>query len=92
MGLHGFMRDIFTHVSSLQITVKVLYFAVFPMNVISLKFNFVDFVFLILLQCTAKMLAENLISRKQFIREIREIYPRQNFGFYSILPHGENSQ
>ena len=37
----------------LLITVKTLYFAVFPMNIISLEFNFVDFVFVTLLQCTA---------------------------------------
>ena len=48
------------------------------MNVISLEFNFVDFVFVILLQCAAKMFPWYLISRKQFMRKICEINLTQN--------------
>ena len=59
-------------------TVKALYFVVFSMNVTSWEFNFADFVFIILLQCTAKMFVWYLISRKQFIQEIREINPMKN--------------
>ena len=55
-----------------------IYFAVFPMNVIFLEFNFTDFAFVTLLQCTAKMFVWYLTSRKQFICEIREINPTQN--------------
>ena len=54
----------------------VLYFAVFPMNVSSLEFNFADFE---LLYCynpyTAKTFMGYLISRKQFIHKIN---PTQN--------------
>ena len=63
---------------SKQHTVKALHFAVFPMNVISLGFNFVDFAFATVIQCTAKMFTWCLILRKQFIREIRKINPLQN--------------
>ena len=58
-----------------HIAVQALYFAVFPMNVILLAFNFADFAFITLLQGTAKMLPWHLISRKQFIRKIN---PTQN--------------
>ena len=48
------------------------------MNVSLLEYNFVDFAFVTLLQCTAKMFAWYLILRKQFIHEIHEINPTQN--------------
>ena len=59
-------------------TVKALHLVVFPMNVTSWEFNFADFVFIILLQCTAKVFVWYLISLKQFIQEIREINPMKN--------------
>ena len=65
-------------------TVKALYFAVFPMNMISLEFNFEDFAFVTLLKCTAKMFVCYLISRKQVMREICEINPTQNLRLGSI--------
>ena len=37
------------------------------MNVISLEFNFADYAFVTLLQCTAKMFSRYLILQKQFI-------------------------
>ena len=74
-------------------TVKALYFAgiifmVFPMNIISLEFNFTDFASVALLQCTANMFACYLILRKQFIREIHEINPMQILFF--TVNHFEN--
>ena len=57
---------------------RVLYFAVFPMTVSSLEFNFADFEFVTLLQYTAKMLTWYLILWKQFAREIRKINPTWN--------------
>ena len=58
------------------------------MNVILLEFNFTDFAFVTWIQCTAKMFAWYLISRKQFIRETREINPKQNLRLlqYQALP------
>ena len=58
------------------------------MKAISLEFNFVDFAFVTLLQCTAKMFTWYLISRKQFKREIREINPTQTLRplQYQALP------
>ena len=50
-------------------------FVVFPMKVTSLEFDFTDFAFVTLLQCTAKMFLCYLISRKQLVREIN---PTQN--------------
>ena len=55
------------------------------MNVISLEFDFTDFAFVTLLQCTAKMFTWYLISRKQFIREIREINPTENLRLSQYL-------
>ena len=61
------------------------------MNVSSLVFNFVDFVFVTLLQCTAKMFVLYLISQKRFIREIN---PTQNlrllqyFVYYLLTWYG----
>ena len=54
---------------------RVLYFAVFPMNVSSLKFNFADFEFATLLQHAAETLAWYLILRKQFVHEICKMNP-----------------
>ena len=49
------------------------------MNVISLEINFSEFVFVTLLQCTAKlMFVWYIISRQQFLREIHEVTPTQN--------------
>ena len=56
----------------------VLYFAVFPMNVILLEFNFVTF-----LQCTAKMFTWYFIARKQFIREINPIQNLRLLQYFS---------
>ena len=55
------------------------------MNDISLEFNFADFVFVTLLQCTAKMFAWYFISQKQFIREICKINPTQNFKAFTVV-------
>ena len=48
------------------------------MNISFLEFNFVDFEFVTLLQCTTKTFAWYLISQKQFICEIHKINPTQN--------------
>ena len=55
------------------------------MNVISLEFNFADFVFVTLLQYTAKMFTWYLISQKQFIREIRKLNPTQNLRLLQLI-------
>ena len=57
---------------------RVLYFAVFPMNTTLLKFNFQDLGFVTLLQYMAKMFVWYLSLRKQFVREIRKINPTRN--------------
>ena len=62
--------------------VDFIYFAVFPMNVILLEFNFADSE---LLQCSAKTFACYLISRKQFIHEICEINPMRNLRLLQYL-------
>ena len=53
-------------------------FCGFPHERYFVGFNFMDFAFVPLLQCTAKMFAWYIISGKEFIREIREINPTQN--------------
>ena len=57
------------------------------MNIISLEFNFADLAFVTLLQCTGKMFAWYLISRKQSRHEIGEINPTQNLKLlqYKVL-------
>ena len=56
------------------------------MNVITMEFNFIDFAFVTLLQCIAKMFMWYLILQKKFVREIREINQHLTFNcteFYS---------
>ena len=73
-NMEGFTAHVTSSLNCLLHAVKALCFTVFPMNIISLEFNFTDFFpFVTLLQCTAKMFGWYLISLKQFTREIRKI-------------------
>ena len=59
-------------------TIKAVYFAVFPMNVSSLEYNFADFELLHHHNALPKCLRGILFLRKEFIREICEINPMRN--------------
>ena len=85
MWLHQDLMDTFSGMVEYCKSLIFRGYYIFPMNFISLEFNFADFAFGTLLQCTAKIFVWYSISQKQFIHKICKINPTQNLRLTVII-------